>query len=333
MQTIMRIKCPECKHVLSLSRPKPGNYHPKCKHCGLSFRLKVSQDEPPKISVGKLKVAGMPAPTIVDSGTIADPGTIVDSGTIANSLGLQSSPGELIGERNHDSSLSDMPTRLGGYRIVRMLGRGAMGAVYEAQQVSLDRPVALKTIRDRLSGNPASLARFIREAYAAAQLSHHNVVQIYDFGEDAGRHYFSMEWIRGGPLDALVRRKGSLDPRIAAGYILQAARGLQFAHRHGMVHRDIKPANLLLSDDGIVKVADLGLVKIPDVADVDAFAQSHWESDSHSGPGSVSRGGEVTIEGTAVGTPAYMCLNRQSMPPMWTTGPTFTRSVARCFFC
>ena len=201
---------------------------------------------------------------------------------------------------------STIPTRLGGYRIVRMLGRGAMGAVYQARQVSLDRDVALKTIRGRLAENPTSLARFTREAYAAAQLTHHNVVQIYDFGEDGGQHYFSMEWVRGGTLSDLVREKGCIDPKLAAGYIAQAARGLQFAHRSGMVHRDVKPGNLLLSDDGVVKVADLGLVKIPDELDPES------SGDEMASTGSRQSGTQVTLQGSAVGTPAYMAPEQSS---------------------
>ncbi|MEM6471373.1 MAG: serine/threonine-protein kinase, partial [Planctomycetota bacterium] len=191
------------------------------------------------------------------------------------------------------------PSKLGGYKIVRMIGRGAMGAVYQAKQISLDRDVALKTIRGRLAQSPTSLARFTREAYAAAQLSHHNVVQIYDFGEEDGQHFFSMEWVRGGSLGDLVREKGTVDPKLAATYILQAARGLQFAHQSGMVHRDIKPANLLLSDDGVVKVADLGLVKVPDDVESDPNEFSGLAE-------SVTSGTQVTLQGTAVGTPAYM---------------------------
>ncbi|TWU57913.1 serine/threonine protein kinase [Rubripirellula reticaptiva] len=317
----MRIKCPECESVLSFTLPKTGSYQPKCKHCGKAFWLKVSSDDPPKIGFGRLKANSPQKPESTKPATTTTPdhtptdvkrasntaatfdGTdaTVDAGsTKAGTVSQGSSQDIVVKSGTSDSSVSEMPAKLGGYRIVRLLGRGAMGAVYEAQQVSLDRQVALKTIRDRLAGNPASLARFIREAYAAAQLTHHNVVQIYDFGEDAGRHYFSMEWVRGGPLDAVVRQKGSLDPRLAAGYILQAARGLQFAHRHGMVHRDIKPSNLLLSDDGVVKVADLGLVKIPDQADIESITAST----SRSGP--LASGTEVTMQGTAVGTPAFM---------------------------
>ncbi|QDT01737.1 Serine/threonine-protein kinase PrkC [Rubripirellula lacrimiformis] len=256
---------------MSLTVPAAGTYRPNCTHCQRKFRLKVTSDDPPKIGVGRIKDA-MDQPAAGTQPVVAQP---------------------------QSSALGQMPQRLGGYRIIRQIGRGAMGAVYEAKQISLDRQVALKTIRDRWTDSPASLARFVREAYAAAQLTHHNVVQIYDFGEEGGRYYFSMEWVRGGPLDAVVRQKGALDPRLAAGYALQAARGLQFAHRHGMVHRDVKPANLLLSDEGVIKVADLGLVKIPD----------HAEIETESGlvtSGGIYSGTEVTIQGTAVGTPAYM---------------------------
>ena len=201
-----------------------------------------------------------------------------------------------------NSGGSGLPARLGGYRIISELGRGAMGAVYEAKQISLDRPVALKTIRDSLARNASSLARFTREAYAAAQMTHHNVVQIYDFGEDSGRHFFSMEWVRGGPLSDVVREKGQLDARLAASYTLQAARGLQLAHRNGMVHRDIKPANLLLTDEGVVKVADLGLVKIQDLPEV----QADDGSGATSALSSAASGTDMTMHGTAIGTPAYM---------------------------
>lgn len=321
----MRIKCPECQSVLSLGQPKPGNYKPKCKHCGKSFRMKISDDDPPKVAIGKGRpvsnakttdnAASNPAAPNV---TRADPeATIGESdparatavvATVDSATGMETGRRRTLVSAGSPESqplgkpfakADEMPSRLGGYRILRLLGRGAMGAVYEAKQVSLDRLVALKTIRGRVANNPVSLARFTREAYAAAQLTHHNVVQIYDFGEDSGRHFFSMEWVRGGSLDGFVREKGALDPKLAGGYILQAARGLQFAHRNGMVHRDIKPANLLLSDEGVVKVADLGLVKIPDQMDPESDVGA-------SGISGMENGTQVTMQGTAVGTPAYM---------------------------
>lgn len=390
----MRIKCPECESVLSLGQPKPGSYRPKCKHCHKQFRLKVSDDDPPKVAVGKLKPsaksnvkqeaasakqeskpakapaskvaatvggggsidatmageeshdAGLPSMTAAD-----DVGATVEetmdgpvdaasdqtniqatietaTGNAARTMGnvestidatandsesvvvkpgksqaskspVVSAGGSSKSKQTGSTDDGEVPDRLGGYRILRLLGRGAMGAVYEAKQVSLDRLVALKTIRGRLAGNASSLARFTREAYAAAQLTHHNVVQIYDFGEDEGKHFFSMEWVRGGPLSDVVQEKGAIEPRIAVGYTLQAARGLQYAHRSGMVHRDIKPANLLLSDEGVVKVADLGLVKIPDQIDPESDVGASSVSGAESGT-------QVTMQGTAVGTPAYM---------------------------
>ncbi|MDG2221541.1 MAG: serine/threonine-protein kinase [Rubripirellula sp.] len=200
-----------------------------------------------------------------------------------------------------EEEIDELPDRLGGYRILRVLGHGAMGEVYEARQVSLDRLVALKTIRNRILHHPATLARFTREAYSAAQLTHHNIVQIYDFGEDKGRYFFSMERVAGGTLAELVQRKKRLDPKLAAGYALQAARGLQFAHGHGMVHRDVKPANLLLSEAGVVKVADLGLVKLPDL-----LSEPKNTGDPSSITSAMASGTEVTMQGTAVGTPAFM---------------------------
>ncbi|MBP86656.1 MAG: hypothetical protein CMJ64_08070 [Planctomycetaceae bacterium] len=197
----------------------------------------------------------------------------------------------------------NIPERLGGYRLLRELGRGAMGAVYLAKQLSLDRLVALKVIQDKFAKNPTFLARFTREAYAAAQLVHHNVVQIYGLGSDGRTNFFSMEYVRGQTLAEIVRDHGALDPKAAAGYILQAARGLAFAHNHGMVHRDVKPANLLLNEQGVVKVADLGLVKTPELESDDVDFGTIREADASSLAAARSH---VTSIDAVVGTPAYM---------------------------
>jgi hypothetical protein len=182
---------------------------------------------------------------------------------------------------------------LGGYEVVRLLGKGGMGMVFLARQVSLDRPVALKVMHARLARNAAFLARFTREAFAAAQLVHHNIVQIYDIGQDKGIHFFSMEYVRGTNLAELVRRDGRLEVEQAAGYILQAARGLKFAHDRGMVHRDVKPDNLLLNESGVVKVADLGLVKLVGADD------PQFEGPAVASP-------DLTAANATVGTAAFM---------------------------
>lgn len=201
-----------------------------------------------------------------------------------------------------------MRQNIDGYRLLKELGRGAMGKVYLARQLSLDRDVALKTIQGQWADDPAFIARFTREAYAAAQLTHHNVIQIYDLGQDDEVHYFSMEYVRGMSLDQLVAQQGKLDVNMAVGYVLQAARGLQFAHNHGMVHRDVKPANLMLNDQGIVKVADLGLVKTP-AAPEDKPLPKEGAKESIKSPQDsrlAAARADQTMLNMAMGTPAFM---------------------------
>lgn len=196
----------------------------------------------------------------------------------------------------------DMPKSLGGYDVLKQLGRGGMGTVYLGRQNSLDRLVALKVMNPDKARNPGFVARFTREAYAAAQLVHHNVVQIYDIGEDRGTHFFSMEFVKGESLMDQLRREKKLDAEVAVGYVLQAARGLKFGHDMGMVHRDVKPDNLMINDQGIVKVADLGLVKVPLTPDSEDLAAD----DAGEDPGEAAPSHHATRVGVAVGTPTYM---------------------------
>ncbi len=192
---------------------------------------------------------------------------------------------------------------LGGYRILKELGRGAMGAVYLARQLSLDRQVALKVIQAQWADQPTFVARFMREAYAAAQLTHHNVVQIYDLASSGPTNFFSMEFVEGRSLAEVVAQRGRLPAEEAIGYVIQAARGLEFAHRHGMIHRDVKPANLLLNEQGIVKVADLGLVKTPQLLESET---EQPPAQNQAGVSLADARGEVTMANVAMGTPAYM---------------------------
>jgi serine/threonine protein kinase/uncharacterized protein (DUF433 family) len=186
--------------------------------------------------------------------------------------------------------------KLGPYELVGRLGEGAMGAVYLARQVSLDRKVAVKVLNSRLSQDAGFVARFTREAYAAAQLSHHNIVQIHDIGEDDLVHFFSMEFVAGKTLNGLLKDGGRVEPALAANYILQAARGLKFAHDHAMIHRDIKPHNLMVNEHGIVKVVDLGLVKRQGAAGDDEGSSLLDQASDASATGAAR----------AMGTPAYM---------------------------
>ncbi len=184
-----------------------------------------------------------------------------------------------------------------------MLGAGGMGAVCLAQQISLDRQVALKILPTHMAKNPDFLMRFTREALSAAQMTHHNIIQIHDIGSDRDIHYISMEYVRGENLTDVVRKQGKLAPEVAAGYALQAARGLQYAHERGIIHRDIKPDNLMLNEHGIVKIADMGLAKM----------RGEEKKDNTSAAGAEQRAtmlqkarGDLTMGDVAMGTPAYM---------------------------
>ncbi|WP_153557125.1 protein kinase domain-containing protein [Roseimaritima sediminicola] len=298
----MRLRCPECQHRFRIPAAKPGRYQPRCKRCGRRFRLTIDAGDPPRVQVSRIAPSeshDQPEHTIAaDAAIAAERPPHATPPPVASSIPEEPPAGEPV-PTPADNAV-ETPKHLGGYRVVRLIGMGSMGAVYEARQLSLDRTVALKTILPRWSDQPSSMARFTREAYAAAQLAHPNVVRIYDFGFTDGRYYFSMEWVRGGSLADAVRRSGPMAPLVAAGYILQAARGLQYAHRMGMIHRDVKPANLLLDDDGTVKVADLGLVKLPDQNDFSGAEEGFPDA---AGSDSVT---EVTIAGSTVGTPSYM---------------------------
>ena len=187
---------------------------------------------------------------------------------------------------------------VGGYEVKSMLGAGGMGAVCLARQKSLDRDVALKILPGRFAQNPDFLVRFTREALSAAQLTHHNIIQVYDVGNDSDVHYISMEFVRGDSLADMIRRDGPLNHEDAAGYVLQAARGLKYAHERGIIHRDIKPDNLMLNEHGIVKVADLGLAKMRGQKE---------ENRSAPDPTLMAKArGDLTMAEVAMGTPAYM---------------------------
>ena len=145
------------------------------------------------------------------------------------------------------------------------LGRGAMGVTYKALDTNLHAPVALKVIASELLPDARARARFLREARAAAQLRHAHVAAVYHLGQEADGVFYTMEFIEGETLEALVRRDGPVPTATALGLIEQAARALQAAHARGLLHRDLKPSNLMVARevDGspLVKVIDFGLVK------------------------------------------------------------------------
>ncbi len=147
-----------------------------------------------------------------------------------------------------------------GYKVLGLLGRGAMGVVYKARQIKLNRIVALKMILAGGHAGEDDLIRFHTEAESIARLQHPNIVQIHEVGEHGGLPYFSLEFCPGGSLDQKLNGT-PLPPMEAAAVVEQLARGMEAAHRKGVVHRDLKPANVLLAEDGTPKITDFGLAK------------------------------------------------------------------------
>lgn len=178
--------------------------------------------------------------------------------------------------------------RVGNYDIMDRLGAGGMGTVFKARHRRMKRIVALKVLAAKLSENPVFVKRFQREVETIASLGHPNVVMAYDADEAEVGHFLVMEFVNGRDLAALVEKDGTLPLSEAVDCLLQAARGLAYAHSQNIIHRDIKPHNLLRDKDGIVKVTDLGLARL-----------NHGED----GP---AAGNDVTMAGGVIGTPDYM---------------------------
>lgn len=175
----------------------------------------------------------------------------------------------------------DLPpgTLLGKYQVVRQLGSGGMGAVYEAVHTSINKPVALKTMNPALASDPRAEARFMREAAAASRLAHPNVCDVTDFGSDAGVVYIVMELMRGEDLSALVSHApAGLDFSFVADVMLAVCAGVFAAHEKGVVHRDLKPQNIFLSrtamGDVVPKVLDFGISKLLDEEAAGALTNS-----------------------------------------------------------
>jgi len=153
---------------------------------------------------------------------------------------------------------------LGNYVLMEKIGAGGMGQVFKAEHRRLKRVVAVKLLPAAMTSDKAAIARFEREVEAAAKLRHPNIVAADDADQANGVHFLVMEFVEGSDLSALVKKDGPLPIAKAVNYILQAARGLEAAHKKGIVHRDIKPANLLLDKAGTVKILDMGLARLSD---------------------------------------------------------------------
>jgi len=151
--------------------------------------------------------------------------------------------------------------RVGGYRIIERVGRGGMGTVYKAEQIDLQRIVALKVISEEHTKDKDFVDLFIHEARAAAKLNHPNIVQVYDVKRHNEYYYFSMEYVSGGSVQEILNKQKKIDADQSVQMILDAAKGLDYAHRKGIIHRDVKPDNLMVSETHMIKIGDMGLAR------------------------------------------------------------------------
>jgi serine/threonine protein kinase/tetratricopeptide (TPR) repeat protein len=185
--------------------------------------------------------------------------------------------------RSATSSSSIEPGMIlgGRYEIVQTLGQGGMGAVYKAKDHAVDRFVALKVIRSEVANHPEILQRFKQELILARQITHKNVIRIFDIGEADGIKFISMDFVEGQDLKSLIREKGKFSPEEAKEIVVQVCRALNAAHSEGVIHRDLKPQNIMLDNQGRVIVMDFGIAR------------------STESPG-------LTQTGSIIGTPEYM---------------------------
>jgi eukaryotic-like serine/threonine-protein kinase len=173
------------------------------------------------------------------------------------------------------------------YRLDRRLGAGGMSTVFLARDQVLEREVAVKLLAEHLAEDDAFVARFRREALAAAKLVHPNIVQVYDSGRDprTGRHHIVMEYVEGRSVADMLRESDRLSIEEAVDIAAQACSGLHYAHRHGVIHRDVKPGNLIINAEGVVKLADFGIAK-------------------------AAEDSRITLIGSVLGTAAYLSPER-----------------------
>ena len=185
-----------------------------------------------------------------------------------------------------------------GYKILGKLGAGAMAIVYKAEQLSLNRTVAIKVLPKRLSENPEYVERFYKEGQAAAKLNHNNIVQAIDVGEAGGYHYFVMEYVEGKTIyDDLAAGK-VFSENEALEIIIQLAHALAHAHAKGLIHRDVKPKNIIINSAGVVKLADMGLARATtDIEAAETEKGKAYGTPYYIAPEQIR--GEVDIDGRA----------------------------------
>lgn len=259
-------RCEKCSQTIRLKRGRLGT-RIKCPSCGAMILLSETRSEE-----GKLETLDFQNPAVETSMETSMESSVPES----DSAHRVEDPSKTA----ITSSEEPFAQTIGRFRLVRKLGRGGFGEVWEALDSHLGRKVAIKLPIFPLSDQKRS-RRFLTEAQAAARLAHPNIVAVYDAGVIESQHYLAIEYVNGKSLDALVS-ESPLSPSDSAQLVTRLAQALGYAHDHSIVHRDIKPQNIVLDQDGTPKIVDFGLAKL------------------------LEQGTGQTIDGTVMGTPAYM---------------------------
>jgi len=189
-----------------------------------------------------------------------------------------------------DTQHSTPPLLGNRYELQQTLGTGGMAVVYRAKDTTLERPVAIKVLRQDFSQDVAFRERFHQEARAAANLSHSNIVTVHDFGLDAGRLFIVMEYVPGTDLKTMIRQRGRFSLEEAIPLIVQACAGIGYAHRAGLVHCDVKPQNMLVTPDQRLKVTDFGIARALATIQPDEQYDVIWGSPQYFSPEQASGG-------------------------------------------
>jgi len=221
-------KCPICDYMNDVSIYVTGQ-KAKCERCHIQFEVKRSESFDERLN-------------------------------IQQNIQQAAKGDEAQGKDKETLIYSDIP-QISGYEVVGVIGKGGMGSVYKAKQLSLNRLVAIKVLKKEFQEQKDFILRFNREAEVLAKLSHPNIVPIIDKGVQGGNFYFVMEYIDGETLRQKLR-KGRLPFDDAIKYTLQILRAISFAHNHNVIHRDLKPENVLIDTSGNVRIADFGLADI-----------------------------------------------------------------------
>lgn len=292
----MLIHCPSCRHAIRIVDIRPGRFDPTCPRCGTTFHLTVPAE-------GKAPVVEP-----IEPGAAAAPSASMEA--IPAALDEPEPRATLIDDKPRLGRLPrGTPRFLNGHVILKLLGHGPRGKTLLARPLSLAKPVVLKLISADRARDAVFVERHLREALAASKLSSPHLTRIVEIGRDGRSVYTAAEYVPGATLAEEIARRGRVEPRLAASWILQAARGLADAHAQGIWHRDIKPENLRLDRDGLVVVDDLGLETTPSLAAAESRLDQADRRRTAGRASTASRDAPPSaprIERAVVGTPSYM---------------------------